>query len=289
MDTLTIPDGLEVAKVKSEKLFAEPNFLEYLEFTDRKINQICHEVLHNIIKAVGQGRTVNLIVPLNGGLLFYRKLMELFSNLELSTNALNIIFSDEDENDRLLFSQEPLDVTNAYNIVIDDIWDKGGTGSEIIEELRTFGTVDTLDYFAFCRKESSPTQNNGARLANLDSVTVFEDRWLHNWGGMNSSLFENGPRVTALERTSFLPLVPLPEYLQIRFNTQDPFSVDAYMDLLTQTNLAVNGVIPIDVFNDVLFLEKNPSLITRFDYMTKLHARIAQSIETSKIKVDREG
>lgn len=274
MDTLELPNGLTVAEVKSEKLFTEKNHLEYLEFTQRKLDQITIEVYSNIIEAIGQNRAVNLIVPLNGGLIFYRKLMSLFEENALYANAINVIFCDEDSSDVLSFSDQPQDVENAYNLVIDDIWDKGGTGSEIIEALREYGSIGTLDYFAFCKKESSPETNNGARVANTNSIATFLDEWLHGWGGMNSGKFATSPdaaMITALERTSFLPLIPTTD--NIGFDVNDEESVEKYMDLLTQTNLAVCGILPIEVYYDVLYLEQNPALPARFEYLANIHKR----------------
>jgi len=286
MSTLDIPYGLEVATLRSEALWPKDNYLEYLEFTEHKINQICQEVLRNIVRGLGNGKKINLIVPLNGGLIFYRKLMMLFQENHFYANAVNVIFCDEDDSNQLQFSGQLQDVDNAYNLAIDDIWDKGGTGSNIITKMREYGRVDYLDYFAFCKKEDSPDENQGARIANQGFIAVFPEKWLHGWGGMNSNKFQ-GPgqaHITALERTSFLPLIPSRE--KPEFDTTNQEVVDAYIDLLAQTNLAVNNVIPIEVYYDVLFLEENPDLQIRFNYLIKLHNRFLRSDVQETIKVE---
>ena len=288
MSILTIPTGLEPAPLISERLEEQDFYRQYLDFTEIKMNEICLEVRENIARAVLEGRKVNLVVPLNGGLLFYRKLMHYLEFMNLPQSGVNVIFCDEDEANILRFSGDPIDLENAYNLVIDDIWDSGGTGKEILDLLKTYGNATTLDYFAFCKKQTSPFENDGARLANIESVVLFQNRWLHNWGGMNSSLFKD-PRITALERTSFLPLVPLPKDLQIKFDTADQTTVEEYEDLLTQTNLAVNGVLPIEVFYDVLYLEEHKNLAQRFEYVTRLHSGLIGNFATEEILPDNEG
>lgn len=284
---LNIPHGLKPAKVLSERLLAEHNYLEYLEFTERKFNQIVLEVYRAILDAVGKGKKVNLIIPLNGGLLFYRLLMRVFSNNLLFTNAINIIFCDENEADELEFSEDPLDLSESFNLVIDDIWDKGGTGSEIIQALRRYADITELAYYAFCKKESSPESNNGAYIANQRSIVVYPDEWLHGWGGMNSSKFEgvDGAEVTALERTSFLPLIPSGE---LEFNSTDIDAVQEYIDFLTQTNLAINGVVPIETYYDILFLEYNPRLKTRFEYLRNINQEFIRTEQTIPESIDVE-
>lgn len=278
-----MPQGLEVARIQSEDLQPRENYMEYLAFTEKKINQICEEVLRNIISALGNNRKVNLIVPLNGGLIFYRKLMMLLEENMLYANAINVVFSDDDSDGIVSFSDDLIDVENAYNLAVDDIWDRGHTGETIINALREFGDVNVLEYFAFCKKEDSPLENNGARIANIDSITVFPEKWLHAWGGMNSGKFNSidSAHVTALERTSFLPLIPSEGHPE--FDPQDPESLEIYLDLLTQTNLAINGVIPIDVYHDVLFLEQNPDLKVRFEYLRKLHKKYLRSDLTETV------
>ena len=288
MINLTIPDGLEPAPLISESLEEQDYYREYLDFTEQKINEICLEVRENIDRAVLGGKKVNIVVPLNGGMLFYRKLMQYLAYMNFEQSGVNVIFCDEDESDQLRFSGEPVDVENAYNLVIDDIWDSGDTGKDIIEALRYYGNVTSLDYFAFCKKQTSPVENGGARLANITSVVLFQKRWLHNWGGMNSSLF-NDPTITALERTSFLPLVPLRDELQIKFDTTNPVSVEQYEDLLTQTNLAVNGILPIEVFYDILFLEEHRDLAERFAYVNRIHAELVGVFAKDQILPDNEG
>lgn len=286
MSSLQLPKGLEIAEIKSEKLTPKENFIEYLEFTENKINQICQEVLVNIINALGNNKQVNLIVPLNGGLIFYRKLMMLFEENMFYANAINVVFSDDDTDGSVKFSGDLVDVENAYNLAIDDIWDRGHTGKSIINAMREFGDVSTLNYFAFCKKENSPLVNDGAVIANLESITVFPEEWLHAWGGMNSGKFKSAEQayVAALERTSFLPLIPTGE--KPEFDPGDPEALEQYIDLLTQSNLSVNGVIPIEVYNDVLFLEQNPDLQVRFDYLTKLHQKYLRLNMPETIEVE---
>lgn len=282
MSSLSIPEGLKVSNIVSEELNPKHDYLEYLEFSERKIAQITNQVIYRILEEMSNGRTINLIVPLNGGLIFYRYLMQ-FAKSNFDMSLLNVTFCDEDISGELCFSANPINVETACNIAIDDIWDKGGTGKEIFEALSLFGPVSELDFYAFCRKESSPDTNSGARIANSDTVAVFPDEWLHGWGGMNSGKFKGSDQaavVTALERTSFLPLIPTGE--KPIFNPEDFETIEQYMDLLTQTNLAVNGVIPIEVYEDVLFLERNSDLRTRFNYLLNIHAQytsVKESIE----------
>lgn len=268
ISTNSFPKELKIAQPQDTRPVAMLTPEQFLEFSIRKFNAIVDEVLTDIIRGLGSSKKINLIVPLNGGLIFYFLLMRKLFDLQFYANSINVIFCDEDDTNEIIFSKALVgleDRDSTFNLVIDDIWDKGRTGTEICEALN----LDQLAYFAFCKKKSSPLANSGAFLANRFSSVTFPDEWLYSWGGMNSGRY-NDAEITALERMSYLPLIPKPG---VNVAVEDMEFLFEYIWILQNTNLYRQGVLSLDEYQAILFLEETPDLKTRFEYLRCLHSR----------------
>lgn len=248
---LTIPEGLTPLRPLNPD-FPEDNdryFREYLKFSTKKFDEICEELASKIGTALEENKNPNIIIPLNGGILFLYFLTEKLKQHSIDLTKISFIFAFKDSSGKTVLPKKSISRFDSAIFLIDDIWDTGNTGEDIFKQAKLqIPTLKNLYCYAFSKKVSSPRNKGEAVLRNQKTIINFPDQWICSGFGMNSGLFKKDPLINALERTSFLPLAIEAD----RIKSED---IKDYYNLLTLTNLATNLIIPAELVNLIEELE----------------------------------
>lgn len=171
-------------------------------FSDSVFSQI-DQILNNEYK------TIKIGVPLNGGLLAYYEQMKRFAYRTLKLHQTSPAFATKNGKGKDQYSFSRTGLQGGYNVflLIDDIYDQGGSSANIISQVKPYDHV---------RVECLSTKVNRGHIQ-IAPTHVLPDEWMISSYCMDSGigspklftnklLIEAAPKIEKLERQSALPL-----------------------------------------------------------------------------------
>ena len=192
------------AEVIQNKRLIAPSGTRLIEgFEDRQkvINRMNAIVESAVMAYSANPDTSAIVVPLDGGLVFYYLFMKKCAGVGIDLNSINIIFAAKSTKS---FKMSAINESIRQFIIIDDIADTlKTTYDKLIQQLKRYHHSEiVVELIAFTKKIHTPKYEGNFE----DTMLLHTNEWILCSLGMNSGLFDDDP-TSILERVTLIPLL----------------------------------------------------------------------------------